>query len=53
MAVTGKSSGFLEKARAVSELVKLDLVFGAGVFVVAGDVLALGHLPPSVAAVSK
>ncbi len=44
---TGKRSGILEKARAVSELVRLDLVFGAGIFVVAGEILALGHLPPS------
>jgi 4-hydroxybenzoate polyprenyltransferase len=35
----------LGKVRAASELVGLDLVLGAGIFVVAGEVLSLGHLP--------
>ena len=47
MTGTGKRSGILEKALAASELVRLDLVVGAGIFVVAGEILALGHLPPS------
>ena len=38
-------AGILEKARAVSDLVRVDLVVGAGIFVVAGEILALGHLP--------
>ena len=46
MTRTGKRSGVLETAWAVSELVRMDLVFGAGIFVVAGQILALGHLPP-------
>jgi geranylgeranylglycerol-phosphate geranylgeranyltransferase len=36
----------LAKARAISELVRLDLVFGAGIFVVAGEVLGLEGVPP-------
>ena len=36
----------LAKARAISELIRLDLVFGAGTFVVAGEILGLGGVPP-------
>jgi geranylgeranylglycerol-phosphate geranylgeranyltransferase len=43
---TERRPGLLGKARAVSELARADLVLGAGIFVVAGEVLALGHLPP-------
>ena len=32
----------LTKARAISELVRLDLVIGAGIFVVAGEIFGLG-----------
>lgn len=35
----------VRKARALTELARADLVFGAGLFVVAGEVLALGRLP--------
>lgn len=40
-----RSSIFI-KARAISELIRMDLVFGAGIFVIAGKILALGDLPP-------
>jgi len=36
----------LTKARAISDLIRIDLVTGAGIFVVAGEILALGRLPP-------
>ncbi len=35
------------KFRACAELIRIDLAFGAGFFVVAGEILALGKLPPS------
>ena len=38
--------GRLDRIRAAAELARPDLVLGAGIFVVAGEVLALGHLPP-------
>ncbi|MEN6518096.1 MAG: UbiA family prenyltransferase [Methanospirillum sp.] len=45
MTEAGKRSEILDKVRVVSELVRTDLVFGAGIFVVAGEILALGRLP--------
>jgi geranylgeranylglycerol-phosphate geranylgeranyltransferase len=42
----GKRSALVEKIRAISEIIRMDLVFGAGIFVVAGEILGLGHLPP-------
>lgn len=39
-------SGIGIKARAFAELIRLDLAFGAGFFLVAGLVLALGMMPP-------
>jgi hypothetical protein len=36
----------LTKARAAAELIRMDLVIGAGIFAVAGEILALGGLPP-------
>ena len=36
----------LAKASAILELIRADLVFGAGIFVVAGELLGLGRLPP-------
>jgi geranylgeranylglycerol-phosphate geranylgeranyltransferase len=38
------------KARAILDLVRMDLVFGAGIFVVAGEIFGLGGLPPLKAA---
>ena len=38
------------KARAILDLVRMDLVFGAGIFVVAGEIFGLGELPPLKAA---
>jgi geranylgeranylglycerol-phosphate geranylgeranyltransferase len=35
------------KLRACAELIRLDLAFGAGFFLVAGQVLALGTMPPA------
>ncbi len=35
----------LDRVAAVAELARPDLVFGAGLFVVAGEILALGQLP--------
>ncbi|MEN6343124.1 MAG: UbiA family prenyltransferase [Methanospirillum sp.] len=37
---------FLDRIRAAAELARPDLVLGAGIFVVAGEILALGQLPP-------
>ena len=37
--------GLLDRARAGAELARADLVLGAGLFVVAGEILALGQLP--------
>jgi len=34
------------KIRACAELIRLDLAFGAGFFLVAGEILAIGGLPP-------
>ena len=34
------------KVRAILDLVRIDLVFGAGIFVVAGEIFGLGELPP-------
>ncbi len=45
MTEAGKRSEILDKVRVVSELVRTDVVFGAGIFVVAGEILALGRLP--------
>jgi len=39
-------SGYLAKARAISDLVKPELPVAAGVCVVAGEIIASGHLPP-------
>lgn len=39
-------SGIGIKARAFAELIRLDLAFGSGFFLVAGLVLALGMMPP-------
>jgi len=36
----------LTKARAAFDLIRIDLVFGAGLFAVAGEFLALGAVPP-------
>ena len=38
-------TGPLDRARTVAELARADLVLGAGLFVVAGEILALGQLP--------
>jgi len=35
------------KARAIADLVRIDLVFGAGLFTVAGQIFALGKIPPA------
>ena len=42
----GRWSHILAKVRAILDLVRIDLVFGAGIFVVAGEILGLGGLPP-------
>lgn len=39
-------SGIGAKLRAYGELIRLDLAFGAGFFVVAGEIAALGGVPP-------
>jgi hypothetical protein len=39
-------SHILAKVRAILDLVRIDLVFGAGIFVVAGEIFGLGELPP-------
>jgi len=36
----------LAKASAILELIRADLVLGAGIFVVAGELLGLGRMPP-------
>jgi len=36
----------LAKACAIIELIRADLVLGAGIFVVAGELLGQGRLPP-------
>lgn len=41
------TTGIAGNLRACAELIRLDLAFGAGFFVVAGQVLALGGLPPA------
>jgi len=38
-------SHILAKVRAILDLVRIDLVFGAGIFVVAGEIFGLGGLP--------
>ncbi len=38
--------GIGTKLRACAELIRLDLAFGAGFFLVAGEILAAGGLPP-------
>jgi geranylgeranylglycerol-phosphate geranylgeranyltransferase len=43
-------SQILAKVRAILDLARIDLVFGAGIFVVAGEILGLGALPPLKAA---
>lgn len=40
-------AGPVSKLRACAELIRLDLAFGAGFFLVAGQVLALGTVPPA------
>lgn len=44
--MTRARAGVAEKVGAAADLVRLDLVFGAGLFVVAGEILALGEVPP-------
>ncbi len=39
-------SGIIAKVRAIFDLLRIDLVFGAGIFVVAGELLSLGKFPP-------
>jgi geranylgeranylglycerol-phosphate geranylgeranyltransferase len=39
-------SYILAKVRAILDLVRIDLVFGAGIFVVAGEIFGLRGLPP-------
>lgn len=41
----GRWSHILAKVRAILDLVRIDLVFGAGIFVVAGEIFGLGGLP--------
>ncbi len=41
----GRWSHILAKFRALLQLVRIDLVFGAGIFVVLGEILGLGGLP--------
>lgn len=40
------ASGSGTKLRAFGELIRLDLTFGAGFFLVAGEIVALGGMPP-------
>jgi geranylgeranylglycerol-phosphate geranylgeranyltransferase len=40
-------AGIAATARACAELIRIDLAFGAGFFLVAGQVLALGTFPPA------
>jgi len=47
----GRWSHILAKLHALLDLVRIDLVFGAGIFVVLGEILGLGRLPPLNAAV--
>ena len=39
-------AGYVAKARAISDLVKPELPMAAGICVVAGEIIASGHLPP-------
>lgn len=47
MTETRAGPSLITRLRAAADLVRVDLVVGAGLFVVAGEILALGSLPPA------